>query len=61
MSVTCRDKVNKGPLQLYISYLLKYSALKHRKIIKSLQKKSGVEILYITILCLYHEGSTLSL
>jgi len=61
MSVACRDKINKVPVRIYIYYLLKYSPLKHREIAKSLRMKSGVEILYIAVLCLYHEGSFLSL
>jgi hypothetical protein len=55
MSVTSRDKINKGPVRIYIYisylyiciyYLVKYSAFKLREIIKSLRMKSGVEILY---------------
>jgi len=61
MSVKCRDKINKEPVHIYISYLLKYSAFKHGEIIKSLRMKSGVEILYIAILYLYHEESILGL
>jgi len=43
VSVICRDKTNKGPVRISISFLLKYSAFNHREIIKYLRMKSGVE------------------
>jgi hypothetical protein len=54
MPVICRDKINKVPVRIYICYVLKYSASRHREIIKSLRMPSGMDILSIATPCLYH-------
>jgi hypothetical protein len=51
--VICRDKINKRPVRLYISYVLKYSASKYRATMKSLRMKSGCKS-YILSLYVYN-------